>query len=192
MATHDRNPALGLIETEGLVAAIEGADAAVKTANVRLRGFDRASGGIITVRLDGLVADVQAAVNAGGEAARRVGALRAVHVIPRPDPFIAGMLGGGHPPPLGGDGGAEGGPGNETVLEVDQASVDTPSYDQVDLGEDHEPSRSPSDGEERQLEHLTLSELRQLAQARGLMAGQALRRARKAELVKCLRRGKAK
>lgn len=191
MVTQDRKPALGLIETEGLVAAIEGADAAVKAAKVHLRGLDRATGGIITVRLEGLVADVQAAVAAGGEAARRVGALRAIHVIPRPDPSLAGILGNGRPPSSGGDGGVDGGPGKESAPAAKQPSVDTPSGDQVDPREDLGPAHPPSDRDDRRLERLTVSELRQLVQARGLMAGQAVRRARKAVLVERLRRKKA-
>ncbi len=77
--------ALGLIETRGLVGAIEAADAALKTADVELIGRERVEAGLITVKLRGDVAAVRAAVDAGAAAAQRVGELVGVHVIPRPD-----------------------------------------------------------------------------------------------------------
>lgn len=78
--------ALGLIETVGLVPAIEAADAAVKAANVRLVGYELAKGsGLTTVKIKGDVGAVKAAVEAGKAAALKVGKVYAVHVIPRPD-----------------------------------------------------------------------------------------------------------
>lgn len=77
--------ALGLIETRGLVGAIEAADAMVKTARVELIGRERVEGGLITVKIKGDVAAVKAAVDAGAAAAQRVGELVSAHVIPRPD-----------------------------------------------------------------------------------------------------------
>lgn len=78
--------ALGLIETVGLVPAIEAADAGVKAANVKLVGYELArGGGLTTVKFLGDVAAVKAAVEAGKAAAERVGKVYAVHVIPRPD-----------------------------------------------------------------------------------------------------------
>uniref|UniRef100_A0A7C4L045 BMC domain-containing protein n=1 Tax=Bellilinea caldifistulae TaxID=360411 RepID=A0A7C4L045_9CHLR len=86
------NKALGLIETIGLVAAIEAADAAVKAANVVLLGYDSARAGKITIKLAGDVGAVQAAVAAGVAAASRVGTVFGSLVIPRPheeiDPLI--------------------------------------------------------------------------------------------------------
>lgn len=76
--------ALGLIETRGLVGAIEAADAGAKAANVRLLGAERADAGLVTVKFLGEVAAVKAACDAGAAAAQRVGQLVAVHVIPRP------------------------------------------------------------------------------------------------------------
>lgn len=76
--------ALGLIETRGLVGALEAADAGVKAADVRLFGTERADAGLVTVKFLGEVAAVKAAVDAGAAAAQRVGQLVAVHVIPRP------------------------------------------------------------------------------------------------------------
>ncbi|MDW8437877.1 MAG: BMC domain-containing protein [Chloroherpetonaceae bacterium] len=77
--------AVGLIETRGLVAAIEAADAALKTADVKLISIDRVDAGLMTVKVVGDVAAVQSAVDAGRMAAQRVGTLVAAHVIPRPD-----------------------------------------------------------------------------------------------------------
>ena len=76
--------ALGLIETKGLVGSIEAADAAVKAANVQLVHKEYIGAGYVTVMVRGDVASVKAATDAGAAAARRVGELVAVHVIPRP------------------------------------------------------------------------------------------------------------
>ena len=77
--------ALGLIETKGLVGAIEAADAMMKAADVELVGRERADAGLMTIKIKGDVAAVRAAVDAGAAAAQRVGELVAAHVIPRPD-----------------------------------------------------------------------------------------------------------
>jgi microcompartment protein CcmL/EutN len=76
--------ALGLIETRGLVGAIEAADAATKAADVKLVGKEKVRNGLITIKLIGDVAAVRAAVDAGSAAAARVGELISTHVIPRP------------------------------------------------------------------------------------------------------------
>ena len=76
--------ALGLIETKGLVGAIEAADAMVKTANVVLTGREIVGAGLVCVMVRGDVGAVKAATDAGAAAARRVGELVSVHVIPRP------------------------------------------------------------------------------------------------------------
>ncbi|MGI6456133.1 MAG: BMC domain-containing protein [bacterium] len=76
--------ALGLIETRGLVGAIEASDAALKAANSVLTQIEYTVPGLVTVKLRGEVADVQSAVDAGSAAARRVGEVVSVHVIPRP------------------------------------------------------------------------------------------------------------
>lgn len=80
--------ALGLIETRGLVGAVEAADAGLKAADVRLHGTERADAGLVTVKFVGDVAAVKAAVDAGAAAAERVGQLVSVHVIPRPSPEL--------------------------------------------------------------------------------------------------------
>lgn len=76
--------ALGMIETKGLVATIEAADAMVKAANVVLVGYEKIGAGFVTAIVRGDVAAVKAATDAGAAAARRVGELVGVHVIPRP------------------------------------------------------------------------------------------------------------
>ena len=76
--------ALGMIETKGLVAAIEASDAMVKAANVTLIGKVHVGGGLVTVMVRGDVGAVKASVDAGAAAAERVGDLVSVHVIPRP------------------------------------------------------------------------------------------------------------
>ena len=76
--------ALGMIETKGLVGAIEAADAMVKAANVQLIGKVVVGGGLVTVMVRGDVGAVKAATDAGAAAAQRVGELISVHVIPRP------------------------------------------------------------------------------------------------------------
>ncbi|MFN8532438.1 MAG: BMC domain-containing protein [Dehalococcoidia bacterium] len=83
---------LGLIETRGLVAAIEAADAMVKAANVELIGRAQVGAGLITVIVRGDVGAVKAATDAGAMAAERVGEVVSVHVIPRPHPELASLL----------------------------------------------------------------------------------------------------
>ncbi|AFM40588.1 carbon dioxide concentrating mechanism/carboxysome shell protein [Desulfosporosinus acidiphilus SJ4] len=80
----NKTEALGLIETKGLVGAIEAADAMVKAANVYLIGRELVGGGLVTVMVRGDVGAVKAATDAGAAAAQRVGELISVHVIPRP------------------------------------------------------------------------------------------------------------
>ena len=84
--------ALGLIETRGFVGAIEAADAMVKSANVRLVGKEKTGSGLVTVMVRGDVGAVKAAIEAGGEAARRVGELVSVHIIPRPHADVEELL----------------------------------------------------------------------------------------------------
>ena len=84
--------ALGLLETRGLVALMEGADAMLKTANVRMIGWDKAGSGLVTAYVEGDVAAVKAAIDAGAEAAGRVGEVVAVHVIARPHDDLPGFL----------------------------------------------------------------------------------------------------
>ena len=84
--------AIGLVETKGLVGMIEAADAMLKAANVHLIGKQRIGGGFMTVIVEGEVAAVKASVDAGAAAARRVGQVVSVHVIPRPHEEIEKIL----------------------------------------------------------------------------------------------------
>ena len=84
--------ALGMIETRGLVAMIEAADAMVKAAKVNLVGWEKIGSGYVTAMVRGDVAAVRAATDAGAAAARRVGELIAVHVIPRPHGEVERVL----------------------------------------------------------------------------------------------------
>ena len=84
--------ALGMVETRGLVAAIEAADAMVKAANVTLIGTERIGSGLVTVMVRGDVGAVQAATDAGAAAGSRLGELVSVHVIPRPHSDVEKIL----------------------------------------------------------------------------------------------------
>jgi len=84
--------ALGMIETKGLVGAIEAADAMVKAANVKLIGKEYIGGGYVTVMVRGDVGAVKAATDAGAAAAQRIGELVSVHVIPRPHADVESIL----------------------------------------------------------------------------------------------------
>lgn len=84
--------ALGLVETRGLVGAIEAADAMVKAASVTLVGKEKIGGAYVTVMVRGDVGAVKAATDAGAAAARKVGEVVSVHVIPRPHADLEGIL----------------------------------------------------------------------------------------------------
>ena len=84
--------ALGMIETRGLVANIEAADAMVKAANVELAGQIKIGAGLVTVMVRGDVGAVKAATDAGAEAAQKVGEVISVHVIPRPHQDVEKIL----------------------------------------------------------------------------------------------------
>ncbi len=84
--------ALGMIETKGLVGAIEAADAMTKSANVTLMGYEKIGSGLVTVMVRGDVGAVKAAVDAGACAAEKVGEIVAQHVIPRPHADVEKIL----------------------------------------------------------------------------------------------------
>ena len=86
------NEALGMVETRGLVAAIEAADAMVKAANVVLIGSEKIGSGLVSVMVRGEVGAVKSAVEAGGAAAARLGEVIATHVIPRPHEDVNKLL----------------------------------------------------------------------------------------------------
>ena len=89
--------ALGMIETKGLVPAIEASDAMVKAANVKLIGKVQVGGGLVTVMVRGDVGAVKAATDAGAAAAEKVGELISVHVIARPHVEVDSILPKGRP-----------------------------------------------------------------------------------------------
>lgn len=86
------NNALGLIETKGLVALIEAADAMAKAANVTIVGTEKIGSGLVTIMVRGDVGAVKAAVDAGAAAAQRVGEVVSTHVIPRPHTDLEKLL----------------------------------------------------------------------------------------------------
>jgi len=86
--------ALGMIETRGLIASIEAADAMVKAAKVQLIGKEKIQGGLVTILVVGETAAVKSAIDAGAAAAQRVGELVSTHIIPRPDDQIDEMIRG--------------------------------------------------------------------------------------------------
>ena len=84
--------ALGMIETKGLVGAIEAADAMTKAANVELIGYEKIGSGLVTVMVRGDVGAVKASVDAGAVAAEKVGEIVSKHVIPRPHTDVERIL----------------------------------------------------------------------------------------------------
>ena len=84
--------ALGLLECKGLVSLMEGTDAMLKAANVEMMGWDKCGSGMVTAFVKGDVAAVKAAIDAGAEAAGRIGQVISVHVIPRPHDELVGMM----------------------------------------------------------------------------------------------------
>ena len=84
--------ALGMIETKGLVGAIEAADAMTKSANVELIGYEKIGSGLVTVMVRGDVGAVKASVDAGAVAAEKVGEIVSKHVIPRPHTDVERIL----------------------------------------------------------------------------------------------------
>ncbi len=92
--------ALGMVETLGLVGAIEAADAMIKASNVKLIGKELTDGAMVTIKVVGEVGAVQASVAAGEAAARRVGQVVSVHIIPRPDEMTESIVYEDAPPPM--------------------------------------------------------------------------------------------
>lgn len=86
------NDALGMIETKGLVAAIEAADTMVKAANVSIIGYEKIGSGLVTVLVRGDVGAIKAATDAGAAAAQKVGEVISIHVIPRPHSDVEQMI----------------------------------------------------------------------------------------------------
>lgn len=84
--------ALGMVETKGLIGAIEAADAMVKAANVILVGYEKIGSGLVTVLVRGDVGAIKAATEAGAAAAQKVGEVISIHVIPRPHADVEKLL----------------------------------------------------------------------------------------------------
>lgn len=121
----DDGLALGLIETHGLVAALEAADAMLKAADVRLLAREQTVPALITVQVVGEVAAVQAAIDAGRAAAERVGRVVSAHIIPRPDPSVRAMQASeARPRPTGPTGDLE----EMTVQELRALARDMPDF----------------------------------------------------------------
>lgn len=89
---NDEMKALGMIETKGFAAMVEASDAMVKAAQVELVGFEKIGGGYVTAIVRGDVAAVRAAVDAGVQAAQKVGEIISTHIIPRPHPNVDSAL----------------------------------------------------------------------------------------------------
>ena len=180
--------ALGLIETRGLVAALEAADAAAKAASVRLAGIKKTVPALMTVQLVGETAAVRSAVDAGKAAAERVGTVVSTHVIPRPDADVARMQGLGDsvrsaqaPPQTR----KTGGPTPKRKTSAGRPAPKAPSPRPATL--DAPPPKPSAQGD---LESMTVRELRALArQTEGLpIKGREIARANKAELLKAFGR----
>ncbi len=182
--------ALGLIETRGLVGAIEAADAMVKTANVRLLGKERVDAGLITVKVIGDTAAVRAAVDAGAAAAQRVGELISTHVIPRPAEELEQLISAKDTAM----------PENfERMISVTGSRVFEEKEEQeLEAGEEEvapTTTEEPPDDESayaRQLENLTVHQLRSLARkTKGLsIIGRDISKANKKVLIQELVRAK--
>lgn len=156
--------AIGMIETRGLVGAITAADAALKTADVALKGTERVDPALVTVTVTGEVAAVRAAVDAGAAAAEKIGELIASHVIARPHPEVDPLFGSA--------------PSGSFPAEKPQ------SHDTSSTG------KNVPDFSRQDLETMPVTELRRLARqiADVGLRGRAISGATRQELVKVLSR----
>jgi microcompartment protein CcmL/EutN len=186
----DSGEALGLLETFGLVAAIEGADAMLKAANVRLLAQERTIPGLITSTVVGETAAVRAAVDAGRVAAERVGKVISAHVIPRPAPEVWDVVGDGK---VSAEETKDATPESTApVAAARRAAVPKKSAPanvrRVEAGRGQAP-QAPTDV----FESMTVSELRRLARERDdeAFSGRAISRASKGQLLRFLRTGGA-
>lgn len=173
-----RPSALGMIETRGMLGAVEAADAAVKAAAVSLVGVRKVSGGVVTVFVTGDVGAVRAAVDGAAAATARLGIACVAHVIPRPAPEVGDLLvpenpqSGDRPPRPLPEGPRERPKGSDPALE--------------------EPPEAPAGASEQKgapggdLEGMTVMELRRLARRVGIdsMNKRQIRFAGKAELIR--------
>lgn len=178
--------ALGMIETRGLVASIEAADAMVKAANVSLQCKEHVGGGLVTVMVRGDVGAVKAAVDAGAAAAERVGELVSVHVIPRPHGEVEGILGSccedsaPPPPPV-----PQPDPDPVPEAPVSELEPELLSAAEVDEEDPAELGVAPEELTPAVLEEMTVVRLRAVARQIGLtsMTRKEIRFAKKEELL---------
>ena len=185
--------ALGMIETRGLVASIEAADAMVKAANVTLTCKEHVGGGLVTVMVRGDVGAVKAAVDAGAAAAERVGELISVHVIPRPHEELEGILTTPAPvtptpkPPKGPEPKPE--PPKAAPAPAPQPAVHQAVPEPQPEPEPEEPALRLEDLTDEVLESMPVVKLRSAARSVGLtsMTRKEIRFAKKEELVTALR-----
>jgi len=191
--------ALGLVETKGLVGAIEAADAMVKTANVILVGKEVTGGALVTIKVIGDTAAVRSAVEAGATAAQRVGELVSQHIIPRPAEGMEELIFAGSPRQQ---------EAVERMLRgesVPQVRIPSPaeeptSKEEKEEAPEEEPFRMPEglspEQEEyfKQLDVMTVHELRKTARSvEGIsIYGRQISRANKKELIEELLRVKGK
>lgn len=159
-----KTTSLGLIEVKGYVGAIEAVDAALKAANVTLLNMEKISGGLVTVKLIGDVAAVQAAVEAGGEAAKKVTLLISSHVIPRVHEETMNVL---KCSTFKRANEIEQSERKEAELEVKDVEVAIPA-EQDEAEQKKSPRSNPVSNDfiaEQELESLTVGELRKLARS---------------------------
>jgi len=209
-----KSQALGMIETKGLVPAIEAGDAGVKAANVKLLGYEIVKGGLVMVAFVGNVAAVQASVSAGSAAAAKVGLVISEHVIPRPEVDLNMIFKGKsakpendpNPPDSSGSGGSgKDGFGEavpvsglnmkpvEVVLSQGEFSPSTKSAFVLDEDELIESTGGQeSAGEEDDLASMTVGELRRLARKTpGItIHGREISRSNKDQLIKGILRAR--
>lgn len=172
--------ALGMIETRGMIASIEAADAMLKAAQVSLRCRERIGAGLVTVMVCGDVGAVKAAVGAGSAAAARVGELISAHVIPRPHDEVEGILNNIIPDDVDREQikSAEPDGGDETEAEQEPPGAE-------DSGDNPPTSEEKDDG----LEHRSVIELRTLARDLKIdtMTREQIRSARREVLLENIR-----
>jgi ethanolamine utilization protein EutM len=195
-----KQAALGMIETLGLVASIEAADAGVKAADVKLLGCEKVKGGLVMVAFAGEVAAVQAGVSAGCVAAEKVGTVISCHVIPRPEADLRMLLQGKHPEPdqdpPGSDPAGKGLIGSTgSTDEAGQELTPDPVEPQSEHVETERGSEIVSGGNEEpgDLQAMTVVELRKLARKTPamLIQGREISRANKEQLIQEITRARA-
>ena len=172
--------ALGMIETRGLVAAIEAADASVKAANVSLSCKEHVGGGLVTIMVRGDVGAVKAAVDAGAAAAERVGELISVHVIPRPHGELELVL-------------TKSKVSNTKDISAEKTKNNKPKKNEEPVKKDDTKEDSVSYTEE-DLEKMTVSGLRDLARKLDInsLSRQEIRFGKKGDLISAIKRYLAK